>query len=114
MQITETMQQPMYVINIPSLLVIGFVIALVLIYYGRGKGKDNPSYYTLMGTGIVLLGVMIMIVPLSWYGSLALIQTSVEMLSSDILILTVLSTIGGIVIGYGLIFIQKRPEVSGW
>lgn len=101
-------------INIPSLLAIGFIIAILLIYYGRGKGKSNPSYFTLIGSGIMLFGIMVVLVPLSWYGTLTLVRPSFEMLFGDILILAFLSTLGGIVIGYGLSFYQKRPSVSGW
>jgi hypothetical protein len=101
-------------INFPSLLALGFIIAVLLIYYGRGEGVGNPSYFTLVGSGIVLFGIMIVMVPLSWYGSLKLARPSFEILFSDVLIMIFLSTFGGIVTGYGLTFYQKRPAVSDW
>ena len=110
----QTEQQVMVGINFPSLLALGFIIAILLIYYGRGKGTGTPSYFTLIGSGIMLFGMMIVMVPLSWYGTLILVRPSFEVLFSDILILTFLSTLGGIIIGYGLIFYRKRPSVSGW
>jgi hypothetical protein len=113
MQITET-QQSMVTISLPSLLMFGLIIAIALIFYGRSKGKENSGYYTLIGIGISLLGIMVVISPLFWYGYWALTGTSVEMLFSDILILDFISAIGGILLGYGLMFTQKRPEVSSW
>lgn len=110
----QTEEQVMTVINIPSLLALGFFIAILLIYYGRGKGTSNPSYFTLIGSGIMLLGIMIVMVPLSWYTTLTFVRPGFDFLFSDILILTFLSTLGGIAIGYGLIFYQRRPTVSGW
>jgi hypothetical protein len=104
----------MVAINIPSLLALGFIIAILLIYYGRGKGTSNPSYFSLIGSGIILLGIMVVMVPLSWYGTLTLVRPGFDILFSDILILTCLSTLGGILIGYGIIFYQRQPAVSGW
>ena len=110
----QTEQQVMVGINFPSLLVLGFILAILLIYYGRGKGTSNPSYFSLIGSGIMLFGIMIIMVPLSWYGYWTLARpSSFNILFSDVLIIIILSTLGGIAIGYGLIFYQRRPAVSG-
>ena len=111
----QTEQQVMIGINFPSLLALGFIIAILLIYYGRGKGANNPSYFTLIGSGIMLFGIMIVMVPLSWYGYWTLARPNFfNILFSDVLIIIILSTLGGIVLGYGLTFYQKRPAVSRW
>jgi len=78
-------------ISIPSVLAIGFIAALVLYLLGQRKA------------GIVLFGLMIIITPLSWYGSFAM-QGSILMTIGDILILALLSAIGGIIIGVGLLY----------
>ncbi len=76
-------------ISIPSLLAIGFIAALVLYLLGQRKA------------GIILFGLMIIVTPLLWYGSFAM-HGSIVMTIADILILSLLSSIGGIIIGVGL------------
>ncbi len=86
-------------ISIPGLLAVGFIAALVLYLLGQRQA------------GIILFGLMIIITPLSWYGSFAM-QGSLLMSIGDILILSLLSSIGGIIIGVGLQYKSGLKQAS--
>jgi hypothetical protein len=89
----------MIFISIPGLFAVGFIAALVLYLLGQRK------------VGMVLFGLMIAITPLSWYSSFAM-QGSILMTIGDILILALLSAIGGIIIGVGLQYESGLKQVS--
>ncbi|MFW9927111.1 MAG: hypothetical protein ACFFDM_10105 [Candidatus Thorarchaeota archaeon] len=55
-------------VNMPSLLVIGFLIGIILIILGNRELEDLARRNRLMKTGISIVGIMIPITPISWYG----------------------------------------------
>jgi hypothetical protein len=66
----QHMQEIMFVIPIPPLLALGFLIGIILLVLGYME-KTNPTRHQhLMGLGIIIIGIMIPITPLSWYGTL--------------------------------------------
>jgi hypothetical protein len=87
-----TITQTMFGISIPGVLAVCFIAALVLYLLG------------LRRAGIILFGLMIIITPLLWYGSFAMLHGSIVLTIADILILSLLSSIGGIIIGVGLLY----------
>ena len=62
------MQQQMFVIPIPPLLALGFLIGIILLVLGYMEKTDLTRHQHLMGLGIIIIGIMIPITPLSWYG----------------------------------------------
>lgn len=90
-------------VNIPALLIIGFVIAIILLILGFVEKKNPLRKKRLMAAGTILLGIMIAAVPLTWYGSWAITMGSILMTISDILIMAFLSIIGGIIITLGIV-----------
>ncbi|MHA2003575.1 MAG: hypothetical protein ACW960_05645 [Candidatus Thorarchaeota archaeon] len=62
------MQEQMFVIPIPPLLALGFLIGIILLVLGYREESDLTRRHHLMGSGVVVIGIMIPITPLSWYG----------------------------------------------
>ncbi|MFW9886660.1 MAG: hypothetical protein ACFFER_00655 [Candidatus Thorarchaeota archaeon] len=62
------MQQPMFAVPIPILLALGFLIGFVFLVLGYREESDLIRRNHLLGLGIVILGIMIPVTPLSWYG----------------------------------------------
>ena len=57
------MQEQMFSIPIPPLLAIGFLIGILLIASGYRSQNDRQ-----LGLGVMIIGFMIPITPISWYG----------------------------------------------
>ncbi|MHA2300153.1 MAG: hypothetical protein ACXACD_04275 [Candidatus Thorarchaeota archaeon] len=62
------MQEQMFVIPIPPLLALGFLIGIIILVLGYREDSDLTRRYHLMGLGVVVIGIMIPVTPLSWYG----------------------------------------------
>ena len=62
------MQEQMFVIPIPPLLALGFLIGVVLLILGYREESDIARRHHLMGLGVVVIGVMIPVTPITWYG----------------------------------------------
>jgi hypothetical protein len=62
------MQETMFVVPIPPLIAFGFLIGIVLFVLGYRETEGSLRRYHLMGLGIVVIGIMIPVTPLSWYG----------------------------------------------
>ena len=58
----------MFVVPIPPLLALGFLIGAILLALGYREDSDLTRRHHLMGLGVVVIGVMIPVSPLSWYG----------------------------------------------
>ncbi len=56
------MQEGMFAIPIPPLLAIGFLIGIILVALGYRNRDDRQ-----MGLGVVIIGLMIPVTPISWY-----------------------------------------------
>lgn len=55
---------------IPPLLALGFLIGIILLVLGYREKTNLTRHQHLMGLGIMIIGVMIPVTPLSWYGYL--------------------------------------------
>ncbi len=62
------MQEQMFTIPIPLLLAIGFLIGIILIVLGYRNQSDLVKRHHQMGLGIMIIGFMIPVTPISWYG----------------------------------------------
>lgn len=62
------MQEPMFAVFMPSVLVVGFLIGIVLLVLGYLEDEDRPRRNRLMGLGTIVIGIMILVTPISWYG----------------------------------------------
>jgi len=90
-------------VNLPALLIIGFVIAVMVLILGFVEKKNHLKKRRLMAAGAILLGIMVDAVPLTWYGYWAITMGSILMTIGDILIMAFLSIIGGIIITLGVV-----------
>jgi uncharacterized membrane protein len=61
------MQEPMSTVFMPFILALGFTIGIVLLVLGYRETEDRPRRNRLMGLGIVVIGIMIPVTPISWY-----------------------------------------------
>jgi hypothetical protein len=68
------MQQTMFVIPFPPLLALGFLIGIILLVLGYMEKTDPIRHQHFMGLGIIIIGIMIPITPLSVYGYLVLVR----------------------------------------
>jgi hypothetical protein len=62
------MQEQMVTIPIPPLLALGFLIGVVLLILGYREESDITRRHHLMGLGVVVIGIMIPVSPITWYG----------------------------------------------
>jgi hypothetical protein len=62
------MQELMFSVPIPPLLALGFLIGIVLFVLGYRENVDLVKRSHRMGLGLIIIGIMIPISPLSWYG----------------------------------------------
>jgi hypothetical protein len=90
-------------VNLPALLIIGFVIATIMLILGFVEKKNPPRKKKLMAAGTILMGIMVVAVPLTWYGYWAITMGSILMTIADILIIAFLSILGGIIITLGIV-----------
>ena len=109
MQGTETVTtQTMFVLSLPSLLALGFIVAVVLLMMGYRETQLPGRANTLFKAGLVLLGVMTALTPILWYSYGAMWSGDLLMRISDIFILGLGALLGGIVIGAGLLFRLRK------
>lgn len=94
----------MFVVNIPSLLVLGFGIAILFLVLGFRERADFSKRSMFIRIGLDLLGLMVIVTPLSWYGTWALTSGLVHMTILDILIVTVFTALGGLIIGVSVVY----------
>ena len=94
------MQEPMIAINLPGLLLLGYLIAAILIYLGSREPKDSPRKYRFLWFGFLYLGLLVIATPFSWYAYQIVTQGSVRMEIPDLFIVTLFSVMGGCIFGY--------------
>lgn len=97
-------------VSMPALLILGFVIAIILLIFGFMEKKNPLRKKRLLAAGTILFGIMIVAVPLSWYGYWAIASGGILVNISDIVIITFLSLIGGIIISFGIEFNRAKEE----
>ncbi len=88
--------QVMFGFSGPGILGIGFVIAILLIVIGFREKGDFLRKVRFVRAGGVLLGLMIIVTGVAWYGYL-LMTTPLTL--TDVIILTAISSFGGLVTG---------------
>jgi drug/metabolite transporter (DMT)-like permease len=96
-------------ISMPGLLAIGYVVALVLLFLANREREDLNRKSILAKSGVILIGIMIAITPLSWYGYYAATDGSIAMALYDLAIVSMCCIFGGIIIGAGL---RAKPPTN--
>jgi len=97
----------MSTVSIPGLLIMGFGIALVFLILGYREGADISKRRRFTGIGLDLLGLMMIVTPLSWYGMWAITSGLAQMTILDILLLTVFAALGGLIIGVSVVYARR-------
>jgi hypothetical protein len=95
--------ETMYSIDFPGLLATLLVFAILLIVLGLWE-KSNPARKrTPIRIGMMLIGIVILLTGFLWYVSLATIYIPLPIYMQDIVLLTLFSAVGGVVIGVALV-----------
>jgi len=90
-----------FAINVPSLLIIGFLIGVILIIRGNRDLEDLTKRSRLLKVGISIIGIMIPVTPLSWYGYWVF-SSGMALMIIDYAIIAISIVVGIIVIYKGL------------
>ena len=93
----QEMQQ-MFAITPVPILVAGFVAAILLMLIGFREKSDYSSKARLIRAGGILFGLMMIATGLTWFGYLAS-TSSTPLTFEDVIILTLVSSIGGLISG---------------
>ncbi|MFW9817745.1 MAG: hypothetical protein ACFFEW_17645 [Candidatus Thorarchaeota archaeon] len=92
------MQQLMFTIPIPPLLAIGFLTGIILFVLGYREHTDTSRRHHLMGSGLIVIGIMIPLSPISWY--LYWILTSILILGLIDFVIIGFTLVAGIALIY--------------
>ncbi|TFF94968.1 hypothetical protein EU546_04180 [Candidatus Thorarchaeota archaeon] len=92
--------QLMFTVSLPAIFALLILIALVLHFMGVREQTDMVKKSRLMRMGGSLLGFTIILVGVLWYATRIGFSGYAQMGLEDIVLLTVLSSIGGIIIGF--------------
>ena len=95
--------QQMFGISAIGILGMGLVIVIVLLVIGLREKEDVFRKERFIRAAGVVLGVLIIVTGLSWYGTVAARATT-PMTFEDVLILTGISSIGGLISGISCYF----------
>ena len=96
------MQDLMFTVPIPPLLALGFLIGVILLLIGYRENSDLTRRNHLIGLGFIVIGIMIPVTPISWYGYLA-VTTVLVLGLIEIAILAV-----GLIIGIILMYLGAK------
>jgi uncharacterized membrane protein len=99
---TQEIQQ-MFGVSGVGILVVGFGIALLLIVIGFREKKDYLKRVRFLRAGGILLGLMFIVTGVTWYGYLV-VTTSTPLTLGDVISLTGISSVGGLIIGISSYF----------
>jgi hypothetical protein len=94
----------MFTVSLPALFGALYIIALVLLFVGIREQGNMAKRLRLMRMGGVLLGFTTILLGFMWYATqpqMALLGY-VEMRLEDLLVLTMLSSVGGVILGFAL------------
>jgi hypothetical protein len=92
----------LYSVNIPIIIGTLLIIAIALTVFGMREKNDFFRRIILLRTGLVLMGLTIILTGFLWYANLAMMHNPLPVYIQDIVLLTFLSVGGGIVIGAAL------------
>ncbi len=101
--VTLQESQVMFAFSGPGILGIGFVIAILLIVIGFRERTEYHRRVRFLRTGGILFGVMIIITGTTLYGYLAT-TIMTPMTFQDVLILSGISSFGGLIIGISIYY----------
>jgi hypothetical protein len=104
------MQELMFSIPIPPLLALGFLIGLVLLL-GYRENADLVRRNHRMGSGLIIIGIMVPISPLSWY--VYWILTSGLVLGLLDYAIIAVALVFGLIIMYFGAKIYSKPAMQG-
>ncbi|MHA2142829.1 MAG: hypothetical protein ACXADD_15190 [Candidatus Thorarchaeota archaeon] len=90
--------QVMAGLSAPGILGFGFFIAVLLIIIGIREREDYPRRVRYIRSGGILFGLMIVVTGFTVYGYLVAV-IGLIMTLQDVIILTMVSSIGGLIIG---------------
>ena len=96
--VTLQEQQVMFGFNAPGILGTGFLIAILLIVIGLREKDDFHKKVRYLRSGGILFGIMIIATVFIVYAYLAMTVTLIMTLG-DVTILTLVSSLGGTIIG---------------
>jgi hypothetical protein len=102
------MQEQMFVVPIPPLLALGFLIGFILLVLGYREESDLTRHHHLIGLGVVVIGIMIPVTPLTWYGYW--IVTSGLILGLNEIAIIAVAVIIGIILIYKGIKTYSGPQ----
>lgn len=94
----EQQVQQMFSFSGIGILGLGFLIAIVLLVLGLIEKTDYSKRVRMIRAGGILLGLMVISAGLTWYGYLA-VSSSVLLTFGDVIVLTLVSSIGGLISG---------------
>ena len=92
------MQEQMFTVPIPPLLALGFLIGVILLLIGYRENSDLSRRNHLIGSGLIVIGIMIPVTPITWYGYLAV--TTVLVLGLLEIAILAVALIFGIILMY--------------
>ncbi|MGY5855439.1 MAG: hypothetical protein RTS72_02490 [Candidatus Thorarchaeota archaeon] len=95
------MQDLMVTVPIPPLLALGFLIGVILLLIGYRENSDLTRRNHLIGLGLIVIGIMIPVTPITWYVYLA-VTTVLVLGLIEITILAVGLIIGIILMSLGV------------
>ena len=94
------MQEQMFIVPIPPLLAIGFLIGFILLVLGYRENADLIRRNHRIGLGLVIIGIMIPLTPATWYGYWV-VTTGLVLGLSEITVIAVALILGIILIYLG-------------
>ena len=94
--------QPAVAVSAPALLALGFIIGIVLVVVGLLAQKNRDRRAHLMAAGVLLLGIMSIVTPLLWYAYPAFLTGLAIVTAGELVLLTLLAVVGGLLIAYGI------------
>ena len=96
--------EAMYSVNIPAILGTLLIIGIVLIFLGFREKSNLVRRLSLLKSGMMFIGLTILPIGFLWYAFMAMSQVPLPFYIQDVVLPTVFSAGGGIVIGVALTF----------
>ncbi|MBD3160207.1 MAG: hypothetical protein GF309_15625 [Candidatus Lokiarchaeota archaeon] len=101
--------QPQFTINIPGVISFIILLAVLLLVLGFGEKSNLQKRRNMIGAGTILIGVVVILGPLSFYMYL-ITAVSLVLGVSDILLLSLSSVLGGAILAAGFMNLTRPVE----